>query len=882
MNRKNIILLRALFLLTFLLFSASRDVFAEDVKKIALFPFDIHSKANAANLRSAIHKGIASELDKLKFIQLIEPEIISRAIEGRHIDEKLAITAGKDTGAAFVIMGSLSEFGEVISVDAMVIDIRQGKTLSPIFAQGKGLESIGTISTQLTTEIILRVAAEQRIARIEFKGNRKIEAGAISQVLKSAKGDLFSEADLSSDIKAIYKMGYFQNVTADVTDTPEGKVISFILEEKDLITEIKIEGNKAVDKGEIEALLTIKARQSLDPGKIKTDVEKIMALYNNKGYCNAEVQDVIKKGGDREVRVVFNIKENERLYIKNITFEGNQAYTGKELKKMMEISERSIFGFLTSSGVLKREVLKQDINKLQVFYLNEGFINAQVGEPEITHDPKGIYVKIPITEGKRFRVGKVDIAGDEPELPRAELLKNMKINKREYFDRDSIMKDIEYLVQICSDEGYAYADVVPRTIPKEKEQTVDVIYHITKGSQVYFNKITITGNTKTRDKVIRRQLAIAEGDLYSSSKLKKSYTALNRLRYFEEVNFQTKKGDDETLTDVNVHIKEQPTGFFTIGAGYSAIDQAVITAQISQQNLFGRGQSLSLKANIGSRVTSYDVSFIEPWLFDIPLWSKFDLWNFSREYDAYDLASNGFGVTIGYPIWGYITGYVGYVLSTNNVENVEDYVSWYIKEQEGTTTSSAVTLSLIRDTTDDYIFPTKGSKNSISIKHSGTIFQGDTSFTKYDINSTWFFPFYREVVFGVRGRAGYVQGNEGKDIPVYERFYLGGISSLRGLREVGPVDPLTGDVIGGTTMLNANLEFLFPLVASAGMKGVVFYDTGNAWASGYHFGDLRQTAGVGIRWYSPIGPLRLEWGYVLDKKESEPASRFEFTMGMFM
>ena len=881
-NRKALTLLYALFLLTLFLFFTYRKVFAEDVEKIALLPFDIHSKTNATNLREAIHRGIASELEKLKFIQLIGQETISKAIEGKHINEKLALAVGKDTGATFVIMGSLSQFGEMISVDARVIDIRQGKALPPIFVQGKGLESIGPISTQLKTEIMLRVAAEQRIARIEFKGNRKIEASAISQVLKSAKDNFFSEADLSSDIKAIYRMGYFQNVAADVTDTPEGKVISFILEEKALITEIKIKGNKAIGREEIEALLTTKARQSLDPEKIKADAEKIKLLYDNKGYYNAEVRDVIEREDDREVRVVFNITENKRLYIKSITFEGNQAYSDKELKKMMKISERSIFGFFTDSGLLKREQLKQDINKLQVFYLNNGFINAQVGEPEITHDKKRIYVKIPVTEGKRFRVGKMDITGDEPKLPRPLLLKNMQINKKEYFDRASVMKDIEYLTQVCSDEGYAYADVTPSTAPHEKEQTVDVTYNITKGSQVYFNRITITGNTKTRDKVIRRQLAIVEGDLYSSSKLKRSYMALNRLRYFEEVNFQTEKGPDETLTDVNIHVKEKPTGFFSVGAGYSAVDQAVITGQISQQNLFGRGQSLSLKVHLGSTVTSYDVSFVEPWLFGIPLWSKFDLWNLTREYDAYDLDSSGFGITFGYPLWEYVTGYVGYRLTSNTIKNLDPFVAWLIQQQEGKMTSSTMTMTLVRDTTDDYIFPSRGSKNSISLEHAGTILQGNTSFTKYEASSTWFFPLFREVVFGIRGRGGYIQPHEGKELPIYERFYLGGINSLRGLREVGPKDPWTGDVIGGTTMFNVNAEFLFPLIKSAGMKGVAFFDTGNAWESGYHLGDLRKTAGAGIRWYSPIGPLRLEWGYVLDRKDEEPQSRWEFTIGMFM
>jgi len=356
---------------------------------------------------------------------------------------------------------------------------------------------------------------------------------------------------------------------------------------------------------------------------------------------------------------------------------------------------------------------------------------------------------------------------------------------------------------------------------------------------------------------------------------------LNRLRYFEEVNFQTEKGPDEGLMNIDVHVREKPTGMFSIGAGYSAVDNVIFMAQVSQQNLFGRGQTLSLSTYLGSTTTSYELSFVEPWLFDMPLWSKFDLWNMERDYDSYDVETKGFGTTLGYPLFEYVTGYIGYRLTTDNLKNIEETASNYIKSQEGELTSSGVTLTLSRNTTNDIMFPSEGSKNSISVEHTGTIFQGDTSFTKYTVTSSWFFPLLWDNVFGIRGRMGYMHANEGKDIPVFERFYLGGINSLRGLRDVGPVDS-SGDYIGGETMLNFTAEIVFPLVKDAGIKGVVFFDTGNVWNEGYYLGDMRRTAGTGIRWYSPIGPLRLEWGHVLDRKEGESASRWEFTIGMFM
>jgi outer membrane protein insertion porin family len=883
-NKKWLLACVATFLFT-MLFWSTRGTAAENLKNVVLFPFEVNSTApgGAAELRETLYQGIVGELLKSKNIRLVERETIAAATGGKRPNDAQAIAVGKQTGAAYTIAGSLTEFGDRISLDVRLIDVTEGKVLPGVFVQGRGRENLGAILAQLRMDILARIATELKIARIDVKGNRKIESSAITQNLMSTPGNTFTEADLSNDIKAIYKQGHFEDVTAEVTDTPEGKVITFAVVEKPMITEVRFKGNKAVKKDELEAAMTSRARQIVNPEKLKADMDKLKAFYDGKGYYNAEIRYDLEKDGERDVHVVVTIVENEKLFIKTITFEGNRSFTTKELKNMMTTNEWTIFHFFSDSGLLKKDQLKQDVGKLNAFYLNNGFINAQIGEPEITHDRSGIYVKIPVSEGKQFRVGKVAIIGDELATPRTELMAKLRITKKDFYDREAIMKDMDYLTQACNDEGYANADVTPRTEPQEQTQTVDVTYEIKKAKLVYFNRISITGNDKTRDKVIRRELLLVEGDLYSRTKLKDSYMALNRLRYFEEIDFQTGKGPDETLTDVNIRIKEKPTGMFSIGAGYSAVDRAVITGQVSQQNLFGRGQTLSLKASLGSRSSLYDISFTEPWLFDMPLWSKFDLWNLYREYDTYKLDSKGFGATLGYPLWERVVGYVGYRLSIDNVKDINmSTASYYVKKQAGERTSSGVSLTLTRDTTDDAVFPSKGSKNSGTVEYTGGPFMGDVSYTRYGASSAWFFPLPLDTVFATRGKIGYMVGNEGKEVPVYERYYLGGISSLRGLRDVGPRDPATNDVIGGLTMLNFNIEYIFPLIKNAGMKGLVFFDTGNTWESGYHLGDMRKTAGVGVRWYSPIGPLRLEWGYVLDRKESESPSQWEFTIGMFM
>jgi outer membrane protein insertion porin family len=415
---------------------------------------------------------------------------------------------------------------------------------------------------------------------------------------------------------------------------------------------------------------------------------------------------------------------------------------------------------------------------------------------------------------------------------------------------------------------------------------VDVNFQISKGELVHISRIGISGNTITRDKVIRRQLSVVEGDLYSSSKLKNSYTNLNQLRYFEEVDFQTEKAPDNKM-DINIRVKEKNTGMFMIGAGYSAVDQAVIMAQIVQQNFLGYGQVLSLKASLGSTTNNYELSFTEPWLFDLPLWCKADLWKYKKEYDSYTLDTKGTGVTLGYPIWKSIVGYVGYKFSMDNIQDInQQTASSYIKAQAGERTTSSVTVTASYDTTNDAMFPSKGIKASVSVQHAGMPFGGNTKFTKYAGTLSGYYHLFWDVVFGARGRIGYLQNNDDSDdkIPIYERYVLGGINSLRGLRYVGPTNPGTSDVVGGTTMLNFSLEVVFPLIKDAGMKGVVFFDAGNTWNNKYYLDDLRKTCGLGVRWYSPIGPLRLEYGYVLDNKglNDDSKGRFEFTIGMFM
>ncbi|MFO7570144.1 MAG: outer membrane protein assembly factor BamA [Smithellaceae bacterium] len=857
---------------------------AQTQKKITVLPFEVHSRDGGAAIQTSLLLQLSAELRKERQLDVVDAGPYDQIKVP--VDPKTALKVGGALGVDYVLTGSVTQFGGTFNVDARLTDVTAGADLPQISVTGKTADGMDALASRLKTEILSRTGLVHIIVRVDIAGNRKIGASAITEKIKSRTGRVFSEADVTADIRTIFKMGFFLDVTASVATEAAGKVITFTVQEKGLISEIRIIGNKALSQDDILDAMTVKTRQSINQDQIKTDIQQIKALYDTKGYYNAEISEKIERDGEKDFRVILEIAENDRVYVRSITFEGNEAYSNKQLVSMMTTTERTLLGFITDTGVLQRNQLRLDAQKINAFYFNNGFINAQIGEPQVTFDAKGIYIKIPVREGKRFKVGKVGISGDDLEKPRTDLLAQLKTKQGNHYDREALMKDMEALTQTAQDEGYANAEINPRIHTRESEQLVDVDFQISKGLPIHISRIGISGNTITRDKVIRRQLSLFEGDLYSSTKLKNSYERLNQLRYFEEIDIQTEKAADDKM-DVHIRVKEKNTGMFMIGAGYSAVDQAIIMAQVVQQNFLGYGQIVSLKASLGSKTNNYELSFTEPALFDLPLWSKADIWKYKKEYDSYTLDTRGGGLTLGYPLLERITGYVGYRLSIDNIQDVnEQTASQYIKNQAGERTTSSLTFTLGRDTTNDAMFPSKGSKTSLSVQQAGGPLGGNSHFTKYITSASAYYPLFWDLVFCAKGRVGFLQNNDEDDskIPIYERFVLGGITSLRGLRYVGPTNPGTADVIGGTRMLNFSLELIFPFIRDAGMKGVVFYDAGNAWNSGIHLNDLRQTAGVGLRWYSPIGPLRLEYGWVLDRGnlQDDATGRWEFTIGMFM
>jgi outer membrane protein insertion porin family len=464
-------------------------------------------------------------------------------------------------------------------------------------------------------------------------------------------------------------------------------------------------------------------------------------------------------------------------------------------------------------------------------------------------------------------------------------MKRVNITKEELFNNEVVRKDTLALRNMYADEGYAYANVAPAIKEDTENNLVDITYRISKGKKVRFERINITGNTVTRDKVIRRELKVMEGEYFSRKDLKKSTGNLHRLGFFEDIEIQTLKGTEDDLMVLDVNVKERPTGSFSLGAGYSSFDDAIGMAQVSQNNLFGFGQKLQLAAKLGGRTTEFDIKFIEPWLLDTPISTSVNFYKWKREYDEYTKDSFGgalgFGFLLGFD--DFTRGSIKYAYDDAELIDIAQDASFIIKDQEGTTVTSSIKLGINRNSTDRPFHTTEGSVNSLSMEYAGGFLGGDASFTKYLASTAWYFPLPLKTVFLARGNWGYIDERSDGELPIYQKFRLGGINSIRGFEfaDISPRDPKTGDRIGGEKMMFYNLEYRFPLIKEQGVVGLVFFDTGNVFTAdeGFSFSGIKKSIGTGIRWFSPVGPIRVEYGKNLDPVGDESSGEVEFAVG---
>lgn len=849
----------------------------------SVLPLKINAGDEAAALTLEADQALYTAVKELGF------SFISRSEAQRSVDYAGAwpppvssLGALVSGNTDYLLAGSLTKTGSAVSVDMVIIDVLAPDQTKYYFEEGKASD-LAAIFTKLGKNVQSFTNRATRVASIAISGNKKIESGAIIHKVALKVGDQYQAASVRQALKDIYSMGYFDNIVVQAVETAEGKALTFEVVEKPVVGQISIDGEDELKEDKIREVITVTVNNIISTKDVQRSAEAIKQLYKDEGYYNTTVDSDTKESKTGKVDVTFTIKEGKKVYIKEITVTGNTAFKSKPLIKILQTSEKGWFSWITDSGILKRDLLAQDADKLVAYYNNNGYIDAKVGEPEVTQKGEWLYINFNISEGDRYRVGTLDLTGDLIEEKSA-LIGLAQIVKEPYFSRKILREDILKITDRYSEKGYAFAEVVPTTSKDDANKRVNITLNVSKKELVHINRIVIKGNSRTRDKVIRREMGVKEGGLFNSVALKKSQEKLTRLEYFESVEINPVPTMDESLMDLQVDVKEKATGNFSIGAGYSSVDSFMFMSEISQNNFLGKGQRVALKANISGVSNQYSFNFTEPHLADSKLLFGFDLFNWMREYDDFTKDSQGFGLRFGYPVWEKWNMSTGYTFEDSTLSDVNmQTASKIIIDSMDINVTSAMGLGFSRDTRDKLTDPGSGSLHTINSKYAGGPLGGDAEFTKFEGSTSWFFKVPWDTTFHYKLAGGYTFANTDGKLPVFEKFYLGGMNTIRGFKSsnISPRDVNTNEKIGGGKMWYSNVEWIFPLVKDAGLKGLVFFDCGNVYAEhgDWDFGEIKKSVGGGFRWLSPMGPLRLEWGYNLDPRDYEVQSNWDFSIG---
>lgn len=714
------------------------------------------------------------------------------------------------------------------------------------------------------------------IRAIEVEGNKSVDELVILSAIKSKLEGRFCAKDLRQDLNEVYNLGLFSDVQIDAIPYQDGVKIKFLLTERLKIGKVDFKGNKALKDKEIVQVLDLVPGQVFVKADVNKGEVKILAIYKEKGYTLAEVSsrtEVCEKAG--RVDIFFEIEEGHKIKIARVDIEGNETFKDRKIRKVMETRRRKVFS---------EETFQEDLRKIIAFYHKHGHTDAKIVRTDIRYDePKRrMFIKIVIQEGPQARVGKIEIPS--PPLFSAKEIEDVLATKPgDVFNEEEFSQDLTNVYALYAQRGHPFARVIPDISFDEKRELVGITLNIREGPLIHLGEIGIEGNTKTKEKVIRRELNVEPGDVFDSRRISRSKEKVYNLGYFKGVSIDTRPGTYEDSVDLTFKVEEQKTGTLTFGAGYSSAEKLVGYIDVAENNLFGTGRKAALKWELGSERESYEFNFTEPWLFDTPTSFRFDLYNIIRYWDDYDEGRKGGGIRFGRPVSDFTKVYLRYRYEDVEISDVSwDVLGKQIIEEEEAATRSLVP-SIIRDTRDNVFDASRGSYCSFSVEYAGGFLGGDYSFTKYNLDLRWYHKAFWRFVLALRLKAGLAQGfGDSDEVPIWERFYCGGAETVRGYeyREIG--SKVDDTPIGGENLLVANMEWRLPIAEH--FKGVLFIDGGDVWNSGVGEAkeddfDLKLGAGVGLRFSTPMGPIRLDWGYALNPEPDQPDSRFYFSMG---
>lgn len=739
----------------------------------------------------------------------------------------------------------------------------------------------------------VKPVVEETVKGVYIVGNKTVSSSLILSKVKTKPQDAYKKSTVDEDIKRIYGLGYFSDVKAEVKEFADGLEVVFIVVEKPPIGQIIFAGNKNIRDERLKKELKVKQDEILDERQLKEGIKAIRELYYRKGFTHSKVDYAIRLDPITNKAVVtIMVDEGKRVKIRKITFEGNRAFKSGALLKLM--ATRTAWWFIRS-GVFNEDAFDADLDKLRAFYESNGYLDAKF-EPELTYDESGkfLYINIKIDEGNKYLVNSVAISGNAV-IPEKDLRKALKMTVGKAFSQEGLRNDADTMQGLYFEKGYIYAAVKPETSIDVEASNIDVKYTITENELTFVDKVEIRGNVRTKDKVIRREIRLRPGQPFDGKKLQRSKERLYNLGYFEDITFDTEKSTEPNKANLIVDVKETKTGELSFGGGFSTVDKLVGFVQVTQRNFdimnfptfTGGGQQLILRAELGSVRRDYQLSFTDPWIFDYPYLFGFDLYQNTHLKSpkvgyGYNERRRGGDIRLGKEFDDYDRADLIYRLEEVRISDVDAEALNDLKKEQGTNNISSLGLGLTRDTRDSAFSPTKGYFMYGSVEGAGGPFQGDKDFIKWYGSSAIFFSPIEKQVLQISARVGAVGAYGDSDtVPIYERFFAGGADSVRGYKErsLGPKDPATNDPLGGEAMVVGSAEYTFPVVEF--LKGAVFFDVGNVWEKEGDLGQggYRYSTGAGVRVKTPVGPVKLDYGFPLKTDPGEKKrGRFHFSL----
>jgi outer membrane protein insertion porin family len=741
------------------------------------------------------------------------------------------------------------------------------------------------------------MAAEQagvKVTAIEIRGNKRIMVPAIAGRLTLKPGDPYTSENVRGQIKILYDTGFFEEVQVETETGAGGVALAFLVREKPFITEIVFDGNKALSDDKLKEKITIKNQAFLDQLQAKESAEKIRLAYQGDGYFNCEVIPVVQTLDEDRKRLTFLIKEGDKARVRKVDFDGLHAATKDEMFKVMAtrewipwyglVTQMKLPSFLSDAGVLKREEMNNDVDRIKEVLLNKGYLNVKVGLPtaELSDDKKWFLVTYAVMEGEPFTVGEVGFRGNTV-FEDPELREGLQIKAGEIFQRQKLRDEITRLKDLYGNRGYAFAEVSPNVNPNMADRTASIILTVNEGELMRIRQININGNEKTKDNVIRREMRVDEQDVIDTPALKRSFQRLNNLNFFETVEILPAKiGPDKV--DLNVRVKEKPTGQFSIGGGFSTLDQLVAIADITEGNLGGNGWMGRIRGQLGQQRQIGLITFRNPYLNDSLTSMQLDIFKTATNYFTYFERKTGGSVTFGRWFSEYVSGTIAPVVEEITYSNPRSDAPALITAQIGRQTTTGFRASLTRDTRDYLMDPRTGWRTSVALGVGTSHLGGTNDFFKYTLDVNKYTPLPYDTRLSIRARYGVVQqfnaGGENRPVPLTELYFVGGINTMRGF-VFGKAGPVTASntLLGAASELIFNVDYVFTISSEAKLNGVIFFDYGKGFADDTVSFPLRSAAGLEGRWVSPFGPLRAAYGINLDPNPGERKGVFEFTIG---